>query len=185
VIVIETNNISTESSRRLFLACWPDQTLQELLYDLARRLQLEHGGNRTRKENIHLTLIFLGQVQEHKERQLRRKLRTLDIKQFDLELDESGAFTHCRVNWVGPRLIPQGLKDLHNALGLISREFTSYGEERSYKPHVSLLHNSQTEIEFDIKPMSWKVDRYCLIESKQKNDGVEYEIIEEFPLIKH
>ena len=183
--MIEANNISSESSRRLFLACWPDQTLQELLYDLASHLQLKHGGRRTRKENIHLTLIFLGQVQEHKERQLRAKLRTLDIKQFDLELDESGAFTHCRINWVGPRLVPQGLKDLHNALSLISREFTSHGEERSYKPHVSLLHNSQTEIEFDIKPMPWKVDRYCLIESKQKNGGVEYDVIEEFPLTKH
>ena len=183
--MIEANNISTDSSRRLFLACWPDQTLQELLYDLARHLQLKHGGRTTSKENIHLTLIFLGQVQEHKERQLREKLRTLDIKQFDLELDETGAFTHCRINWVGPRLIPKGLKDLHNALSLISREFTSHSKEQPYQPHVSLLHNSQTEIEFDIQPMSWKVDRYCLIESKQKGDGVEYEIIEEFPLTKH
>ena len=183
--MIEENNITTESSRRLFLACWPDQTLQELLNDLARRLQLKHGGRRTSKENIHLTLVFLGQVHEQKERQLRAKLRTLDIKQFDLELDETGAFTHCRINWVGPRLIPKGLKDLHNALSLISREFTSHNEKRPYQPHVSLLHNSQTEIEFDMKPMSWKVDRYCLIESKQKSDGVEYEIIEEFPLTKH
>jgi len=81
-------NAGKASSRRLFLACWPDQTLQDLLDSLAQRLQKKHGGRKTVRENIHLTLIFLGQVQPHKEQQLRQQLRTLDVKQFDLELDE-------------------------------------------------------------------------------------------------
>ena len=180
----ETMSTDTGSSRRLFLACWPDQTLQELLDSLAQRLQKKHGGRKTARENIHLTLIFLGQVQQHREQQLRKQLRTLDVKQFDLELDEAGAFTHCRINWVGPRIIPKGLKDLHQALKHISHDLGFHTEERAYKPHVSLLRKAKTQPEHAIEPIPWKVDRYCLIESKLKDNGVQYEILEEFQLAK-
>ena len=180
----ETMSTDTGSSRRLFLACWPDQTLQELLDSLAQRLQKKHGGRKTARENIHLTLIFLGQVQQHREQQLRKQLRTLDVKQFDLELDEAGAFTHCRINWVGPRIIPKGLKDLHQALKHISHDLGFHTEERPYKPHVSLLRKAKTKPEQAIEPIPWKVDRYCLIESKLKDNGVQYEILEEFQLAK-
>jgi 2'-5' RNA ligase len=175
-------NAGKASSRRLFLACWPDQTLQDLLDSLAQRLQKKHGGRKTVRENIHLTLIFLGQVHQHKEQQLRQQLRTLDVKQFDLELDEAGAFTHCRINWVGPRKIPKGLKDLHQALKNISHGLGIHTEERAYKPHVSLLRKAESQPEQAIEPIPWKVDRYCLIESKLKSDGVQYDILEEFQL---
>ena len=171
-----------DSSRRLFLACWPDQTLQELLDDLARRLHKKNGGRKTTRENIHLTLVFLGQVHQHQEQQLRQELRTLDVKQFDLELDQTGEFTHCRINWVGPRVIPRELSDLHKALKHISHGIGIDIEDRPYKPHVSLLRNAQYEGEQTINPIPWKVDRYCLIESKLKSNGVEYQILEEFPL---
>lgn len=171
-----------DSGRRLFLACWPDQSLQELLYDLAHRLQLKHGGRRTERENIHLTLVFLGQVHQQKEQQLRQRLRLLDIKQFDLELDQAGSFTHCRINWIGPSNVPQGLKELHSVLKRISRELGFHSEQGSYRPHISLLRDSHSETEHAMKPVQWKVNRYCLIESRQKRNGVEYKVAEEFPL---
>ncbi|MEA1888696.1 MAG: RNA 2',3'-cyclic phosphodiesterase [Pseudomonadota bacterium] len=174
--------LHADSGRRLFLACWPDQSLQELLYDLAERLQLKHGGRRTERENIHLTLVFLGQVQQQKEQQLRQRLRLLDIKQFDLELDHAGSFTHCRINWIGPSIVPQGLKELHSILKRISQKLGFHAEERFYQPHISLLKGSHSETGHTIKPVQWKVNRYCLLESRQKKGRLEYKVIEEFPL---
>ena len=178
----DTMNAGSTSSRRLFLACWPDQALQELLYDLAQHLQEKHGGKATARENIHLTLVFLGQVQRHKEQQLRQQLRMLDFKQFDLELDQTGSFTHCRINWVGPGNMPEELKNLHQALKDVSQGLGFHTEERPYKPHVSLLRNADNQINETIEPMPWKVDRYCLIESKLKSEGVQYDLLEEFQL---
>ena len=182
--VAETGEMNLESDpgRRLFLACWPDQSMQELLYDIAERLQIKHGGRRTERENIHLTLVFLGMVPQQKEQQLRQQLRLLDIKQFDLELDQTGSFTHCRINWIGPSIVPQGLQELHSVLNRISHELGFHTEERRYRPHISLLRNSHSETGRTIKPVQWKVNRYCLIESRQKRNGVEYKVIEEFPL---
>ncbi len=171
-----------DSGRRLFLACWPDQSLQELLYDLARRLQLKHGGRRTERENIHLTLVFLGQVHQQKEQQMRQRLRLLDIKQFNLELDQAGSFTHCRINWIGPSILPPRLKELYSVLKRISHELGFHTEQRSYRPHISLLRDSHSKTEHAIKPVKWKVNKYCLIESRKKREGMEYKVIEEFPL---
>ena len=182
--MVEANDVSTDPGRRLFLACWPDQSLQELLYDLARHLQFKHGGRRTKKENIHLTLIFLGQVHQQKETELRERLRMLDIKQFDLELDKAGSFTHCRLNWIGPRTVPRGLKELHSALKLISHDLGFHNEDREYQPHVSLLRDSHSEINHATKQIDWNIDRYCLVESKRMRGEVKYEIIEQFPLFE-
>ena len=109
----------------------------------------------------------------------------LDIKQFDLELDKAGSFTHCRLNWVGPRVVPRGLNDLHRALRMISHDLGFHNDDREYQPHVSLLRNSHSETDHATKPIAWNVDRYCLIESEQMKGEVEYKIIEEFPLTKH
>jgi 2'-5' RNA ligase len=182
----ETNDMNpkleTDTGRRLFLACWPDQSLQELLYDLARHLQLKHGGRRIERENIHLTLVFLGHVHPQNEQLLRQRLRLLDMKQFDLELDQTGSFTHCRLNWVGPSILPTGLKELHSVLKRISHEFALHTEQRAYHPHISLLRDSHSETEHAIKPIQWNVKKFCLIESRQKRGGVEYKTIEEFTL---
>jgi 2'-5' RNA ligase len=47
---------------RLFFACWPDAALQEQLAQLGRQLQRQSGGKPSRRENLHLTLVFLGDV---------------------------------------------------------------------------------------------------------------------------
>ncbi len=175
-------NSPADHGRRLFLACWPDQSLQELLYDLAKQLQLKQGGRRTKKENIHLTLVFLGQVHQQKEQNLRKRLRLLDIKQFDLELDHTGSFTHCRINWVGPSSRPSGLNELQSVLKRISHEAGVSSDNRPYRPHISLLRDAATHAGHAIKPVHWKVKKYCLIESTLRRTGVEYNVVEEFPL---
>jgi len=184
--MVETNKInevpSPDVGRHLFLACWPDQSLQELLYDLARHVQLNYGGRRTESKNIHLTLLFLGHVHREKEQQLRQRLRLLDLKQFDLELDQAGSFTHCRINWVGPKILPRGLKELHMVLKRLSQELNIHSKQESFRPHISLLRDCHSENKHDLKPMPWKVDKFCLIESRRKRDGVEYKTIEEFQL---
>ena len=80
------------------------------------------------------------------------------------------------------RVNTKELKDLHQALKNISHGLGIHTEERPYKPHVSLLRNADKQPRTAIEPMPWKVDRYCLIESKLKSEGVQYDILEEFQL---
>jgi len=144
---------ATDTGRRLFLACWPEQSLQETLYSLARRLQRKYGGRKIARQNIHLTLLFLGQVYQQKEQQLRDRLRLLDAKEFEL-----------------------------GALRLISNQLGFDAADKPFRPHVTLLRKSHAAALQEIKPLSWKVDSYYLIESVQTGAGVEYRIVEEFAL---
>ena len=179
----DTPTNTTESGRRLFLACWPEQSLQETLYSLARRLQHKYGGRKVARQNIHLTLLFLGQVYQQEEQQLRHRLRLLDAKEFELELDKVGSFGgRWKINWVGPSMQPEAMKSLYSALRLISSELGFDAADTPFRPHVTMLRKSPAAAREEIKPLSWKVDSYYLIESVQTGAGVEYRIVEEFEL---
>ena len=174
---------ATDTGRRLFLACWPEQSLQETLYSLARRLQRKYGGRKISRQNIHLTLLFLGQVYQQKEQQLRDRLRLLDAKEFELELDKVGSFGgRWKINWVGPSMQPEAMNSLYSALRLISNQLGFDAADKPFRPHVTLLRKSHAAALQEIKPLSWKVDSYYLIESVQTGAGVEYRIVEEFAL---
>ena len=174
---------TTETGRRLFLACWPEQSLQATLYSLARRLQRKYGGRKISRQNIHLTLLFLGKVYQQKEQQLRDRLRLLDAREFELELDKVGSFGgRWKINWIGPSMQPEAMKSLYSALRLISSELGFDAADKPFRPHVTLLRNSRVAALEEVKPLSWKVDSYYLIESVQTGAGVEYRIVEEFEL---
>ena len=182
VAEIDSSTNPADKGRRLFLACWPDQSLQATLYSLARRLQRKHGGRRTPRQNIHLTLLFLGQVHKQKEQEFRDRLRSLDANEFELELDRVGSFGRCKIKWVGPSIQPNALRTMYSDLRLISNEFGFHTDEKAFRPHITLLRNSHGAAVQEIKPLSWKVDSYYLIESVQTREGVEYRIVEEFKL---
>jgi 2'-5' RNA ligase len=48
---------------RVFFAIWPKEAVWRQLCDLSEKLELVCGGRRTRAESIHLTLIFLGEME--------------------------------------------------------------------------------------------------------------------------
>ena len=60
----EENTGSTGRTVRVFFAIWPDNAAQKQLAALAKQLQAESlcGGRKIKPENIHLTLVFVGEV---------------------------------------------------------------------------------------------------------------------------
>jgi 2'-5' RNA ligase len=182
--VAESNPLvsSTDKGKRLFLACWPDQSLQETMFNLARRLQKKHGGRKTPQQNIHLTLLFLGQVQEQQEQDLRHRMRALDAKAFELEFDRTGCFARCKIKWIGTSMQPAALSHLYRGLQQICHECGLLTDDKAFRPHITLLRNSRGEIGHEVKPLCWTVDSYYLIQSVQTGAGVEYRIVEEFKL---
>jgi 2'-5' RNA ligase len=56
-------------------------------------------------------------------------------------------------------------------------------ERRSFNPHVTIARKlalAPQQIEFE--PISWKVDRFVLVESISIPCGVQYQVIDEYPL---
>jgi len=52
----------TGDTARLFFAVWPAPEVQRVLGEIARGAQRECGGRAVSTRNIHLTLVFLGNL---------------------------------------------------------------------------------------------------------------------------
>ncbi len=87
---------------RCFVALQPDQAALERLDRLADEQHARFPmARRMRRENLHLTLAFIGALQAERARQVAARLAVEEPSPFDWSLDELGAFAGARVLWVG------------------------------------------------------------------------------------
>jgi 2'-5' RNA ligase len=97
----------------------------------------------TKPENVHLTLRFLGEIDEAAAGQLGDLLaeRCADTKPFSLEVRGTGAFPNSRrpsVLWAGVGPVEGGLNALWEAAENASRAIGSPPENREFSPHLTL-----------------------------------------------
>lgn len=96
-----------------------------------------------RKENLHITLKFLGEIEAAMVGELKKAAKAaLDgIAPFELKLDRLGAFPDLRrprVIWVGSTEIPEGALELHAALEKSLGRLGLETEKQKYVPHITL-----------------------------------------------
>ncbi len=174
---------------RLFLGLeLPDPVKQRLL---AVR-QPVAGARWQRADQLHLTLAFLGSVEEQLLPDVRTAARSLPVKPFDLAVTGLGCFGHPdrpRNLWAGVQPVEQ-LAELQDALNerLILSGFTR--EKRTFRPHITLarFRNNAGSVAHLLKDGerslagSFLVHRITLFESLLGESGSVYHVVERFPL---
>ena len=148
---------------------------------------------RVRPESIHLTLHFLGDVQEGVIPALCEALDQVRAAPFTLELSSRGRFPPrgpARVLWVGLAASP-ALESLHAACG---RAIAAAGlplESRPFAPHVTLARldaaaGRRIAAEFlaadPLPPAAFPVERVILYASERTPAGAVHEPLHEVPL---
>jgi len=139
--------------------------------------------------HFHLTMRFLGEVDDKYVDELRRLLRKVDVSDFTLDLTRVGQFPlkgMPRVVWVGIAESKE-LKELHNQIMSVTG---SIGEKegKSFHPHLTLARVKSGSPPVDIKhlripgKMSFHVGSFKLYKSTLDPTGPIYEVIEEFEL---
>ena len=102
----------TKDQARLYYALWPDEpTLREL-----EVVQADVVGRKTQKDQLHLTLAFLGNQPIGKLPVLAPVLEQLPETGFVIELDQYGYFKQQRIAWIGCAEVPLALLDLRKSL---------------------------------------------------------------------
>ena len=86
---------------RTFIAIDLPENIREEIRKIQEKLP-EFKGKLTEKENLHLTLKFLGEVDEEKIRLLKDKLKEIKFKKFEAEIDSLGVFSEkfVRIVWL-------------------------------------------------------------------------------------
>ena len=140
-------------------------------------------------KSFHLTLKFLGEVEENKADKIKELLRNIRFGQFKIYSSNIGFFpneNYIRVVWVGlePRdRIIELQKKIDNEL------LKLFPKEKKFEPHITLARikyikdkGKFKELVKNIKveKIEFKVDNFKLMKSTLTKQGPIYEVIVEF-----
>ena len=168
---------------RLFFALWPDERVRRELQQAGQTIALCEGARYVTAANLHLTLHFIGNVDHGELPCLKRQARKVFGRGFELVIEGSGCFSKPKVGWLGCEDIPPALGHLHQELGSRLGECGFEPEKRPFRPHVTVLRKyraSPPKPEFE--PIRWPVGDFSLVESRSGENGVQYRVLETYPL---
>ncbi|MCY3779193.1 MAG: RNA 2',3'-cyclic phosphodiesterase [Chloroflexi bacterium] len=169
---------------RLFVAIdLPDTTKDRVL---SLREDDLPPGRWTRREALHLTLHFIGDVPEAVARAYQRALAGVDAPAFELRIAGVGQFpieARPRVIWAGLENTP-ALRALYEAAGNALESEGFRRERRRFHPHITLMRfkkplrrglaSKWLEAHMDFYTEPFRVEQFVLYESDLQPSGAVY-----------
>ncbi len=172
--------------RRIFIAIkFPERVLEEI-----KKIQdnlPEFVGKRIKRENLHLTLKFLGEVDEKTLEEVKKRLEKVKFQKFKAEINSIGFFSKkfLRIVWLHVSNCEELQKQIDFALEGI------FEKEKRFMSHLTIARIKEIEDKENfmkkveilrIKKISFLIGGFSLIESKLSPEGPEYKIIKEYKL---
>ncbi len=173
-----------KQNARVFFALWPDAAERAALAAWQSLLNQVCGGRVMRADTLHVTLVFVGSVAPHLIDVLKQAAREVQGESFRLVLDAAHYWKHNHIVYATPEIVPPALPALVHAL---EERLESHGlpfDKRPYKPHSTLLRDAQWTRD-PLPPMrkiEWEVKDFVLLQSVQRERGVDYEVLARFGL---
>ena len=168
---------------RLFFAIWPPGDVRDRVAELARSLPLQPGARLLVPQNLHLTLAFLGEVDEQTCESLKQGASLIEAVEVTFKLDNLEKWQKPRIACLLPSEYPAALGALAQRLVELARASGISMQDRPYRPHVTLARKvSRAMPEHPVTPISWKAEEFRLVESISTENGVKYESRARWPL---
>ena len=171
---------------RLFFALWPPELVANSLAMIAGGLAGRLGGRATRPETIHLTLAFLGEQAAERLPAILAAASAVRMTSFDLSVDRLDGWRHNRLLWAGCQAVPEALLALVDELRADLRHASiPFDDElRRFVPHLTLVRKLPEEAfpfpSSTMTALSWRCDRFVLVESRLSSNGPNYRVLAEF-----
>ena len=166
---------------RLFVAIlFSDSVTEQLFRGLVSLRQQSIQGNFTRRENLHLTLAFLGET--HQTEGAKRAIDAIVSPACSLSINRLGRFQRPGgdIMWVGIPGNPH-LSALHQQLSSALREEGFSLEKREYRPHLTLGRQVLLDPSFHWKkwetqylPIQTSVTKVSLMKSERIQGKLTY-----------
>lgn len=176
---------------RLFLAINLSDDVKRELIRIQKIIGSEHGKIKLLKENqLHITLKFLGEVDETHTRTIIERLHNIEVTSFTAVLDKLGVFpnnSYIRILWAGLENIKE-ISALQSQIDSILIPL-SFKPEDNYHPHITLARVKFLKDKKDflqkitalpLQKIKFRVSEFVLYKSQLTPKGPEYKIIERF-----
>jgi 2'-5' RNA ligase len=181
---------------RLFVGLAVSETAKEMLERLTLRLRAKDDGLRwSTREQWHVTLVFLGEVEDAARAALVRELKSVRRPALTLRMERLGVFERSGILHAEVE-VTQELLRLHEAVGSAVRRSGLEIEERPYRAHITLARARNREGRKAIERLrravesreqqrlggSWRAEEFLLYESQLSPGGSQYVVRERFGL---
>lgn len=140
------------------------------------------GGRVMRRDNLHLTLVFLGSVAREKIPALETLARQLHGDAFALSFGATGYWRRNRIVYAAPQATTAQLRALVTALeqALTNAQFAF--DQRPYVPHMTLIRDARAPATLLPLAFDWPVADFALIESAHEARGIAYRVLARWAL---
>lgn len=131
-------------------------------------------GNYTNYNNLHLTLVFLGEVKEENVKEIIKIVNETNISKLEeIELYEITNFKEMIILKVRNT---KELNDIYNQLFNDLKRLHFNLQERPYFPHITLVRETNVEVQniLENKIITNEVNKITLFESKRINKELQY-----------
>jgi 2'-5' RNA ligase len=151
---------------RLFFALWPESAVRAALADIVATVELP-SGRPTLPPEYHLTLAFLGDLDQERAQLAQRIGADVSAVGFELVLDQTGWWSGPGVAWLAPSTVVPELRELVAALRRVLRGVGLPVEKRSYHPHLTIARKvTAGPLAGQPFALVWPVREFALIESQ-------------------
>jgi len=175
--------IKKSATARVFFALWPTVELQQRLHGVAEAGQRQCAGRVMRADSLHMTLLFLGEMDRARLPQLVLAAEGLRAPAFAFELARLAYWRHNRIGYAAPVGEVATLLDLVTELQDRVAAAGFPFDRRTFTPHVTLLRNvARTSIAGTFAPMQWAVDTFTLVETVATAEGLRYQVLHRWSL---
>jgi 2'-5' RNA ligase len=178
---------------RLFVGLAVSKAVKESLEALTLRLRAKDDGLRwSTPEQWHVTLVFLGEVEDAARTALVRELKSVRQKALTLRMERVGIFERAGILHAEVEVSAELLR-LYEAVAAVVRRCGLEVEERPYRAHITLARARNREGRKTIERLrraaeqqrlraSWSVEEFLLYESQLSPGGSRYVVLERFAL---
>jgi 2'-5' RNA ligase len=164
----------------MFFAIWPEGTAAMDLARVGEALSGLVGGKPMPPEKIHMTLAFLGSLDEEEAASASSAAGRLEGLPIRMAIDSVGSFRRAKVGWAAPSEPHAGLAALQSSLAIELRARGFALDERAFSPHATLVRKIGKPVpRAPMAAIAWRSNELTLVEST--GDG-RYEVRESWEL---
>jgi 2'-5' RNA ligase len=175
---------------RCFIAINLPEEVKEEISKIIEKLP-KKGIKKVAKENLHLTLKFLGEINENLIKKIEEELEKIKFDRFAVKLKDIGFFPNrnfIRVVWLG---IDEGEEEIKELQKEVDKKLAKlFKKEKNFEPHLTIarvkfLKDKEGFIE-ELEKIkfedSFEVRSFELMESILQRKGPVYKLIKSFKL---
>jgi len=169
-----------------FFALMPDNATAEALHQHARAFTEHTPCKPTPRENLHLTLAYLGKLDTTELTTLKNIQLSCPTAPFELNIAEAEHWSELKLTYLSPKPLSKPLEQLHDFLNQHMLQQGFKPERRVFIPHITLArHDSHALKAHRIEALPWFIHEFCLVQSTPttaKQDSSNYRVIQRWPL---